>query len=878
MWTSSKIRKTFLDYFAERGHTVVDSSSLVPAEDPTLLFTNAGMNQFKDIFLGLEKRNYVRATTSQKCVRAGGKHNDLDTVGRTARHHTFFEMLGNFSFGDYFKREAIDYAWDLLTRVIGIPKECLWITIYKDDDEADQLWQEVAGVPADRIVRLGEKDNFWSMGDTGPCGPCSEIHYDRGEAFACGPHCGLGSCDCDRYLEIWNLVFMQFNRDESGKMTPLPRPSIDTGAGLERLASILQNVPSNFDTDLFKPILAFVEEITGKTYDPGEAGFPFRVIADHSRACTFLISDGILPSNEGRGYVLRRILRRAVRFGRVLGLEEPFLYRHVDVVVDIMKEAYPDLESKRDFVKEVIRLEEERFFTTLNEGMKKVDEIIRQTGDRGEKVVAARDAFVLYDTYGFPLDLTEDAAEEKGFQVDKDGFNQMMEEQRERARQANKMEAAFGQELQITELLQNTPATVFTGYDKNRDESTVLAIIENGVLVASSTDSRILVVTKATPFYAESGGQVADTGIIRSKSGLLTVDDVRKAGSWFLHLGRLQGTLNQGEPVSLEIDLEKRLDTARHHTATHLLHKALRTVLGEHAQQKGSLVDSHRLRFDFSHLAALEDEELAAIEKQVNNAIWSNMDVKTSVTDVKSAREMGAMALFGEKYGEEVRVVKVSDFSLELCGGTHVQNTGQIGLFKILSEGSVGSGLRRIEAAAGRQAFSYLTRMECELKNAAALLKTVPQDVVARLDALNRAYREKEKELEALKTQISRGSIEALLSRAQNISGVEVLIEALPNQDAGSLRENAEHLKDRLGQAVVLLASENQGKVFFVCFVNKELLPRSLHAGDIVGAAARAAGGKGGGRPDMAQAGGKDPSKIPEALEAARTLVNKILA
>lgn len=878
MWTSSKIRETFLDYFAERGHTVVESSSLVPAEDPTLLFTNAGMNQFKDIFLGLEKRNYVRATTSQKCVRAGGKHNDLDTVGRTARHHTFFEMLGNFSFGDYFKREAIDYAWDLLTRVIGIPKEYLWITIYKDDDEAHQLWQEVAGVPADRIVRLGEKDNFWAMGDTGPCGPCSEIHYDRGESFACGPRCGLGSCDCDRYLEVWNLVFMQFNRDESGSMTPLPRPSIDTGAGLERLTSILQNVSSNFDTDLFKPILAFVEEITGKTYDPGESGFPFRVIADHSRACTFLISDGILPSNEGRGYVLRRILRRAVRFGRVLGLEEPFLYRHVDVVVDLMKEAYPDLLSKREFVKEVIRMEEERFFTTLNEGMKKVDEIIRQTKERGEKTVAARDAFVLYDTYGFPLDLTEDAAEEKGFLVDKDGFNQMMEEQRERARQANKMEAAFGQELQITELLQDVLATAFTGYDKTRDESTVLAIIDNGALADSSTDSRILVVTGDTPFYAESGGQVADTGIIRSKSGLLTVDDVRKAGSWFLHLGRLQGTLKKGEPVILEVDQDKRLDTARHHTATHLLHKALRTVLGEHAQQKGSLVDSHRLRFDFSHLSALEDEEITAIETQVNKAIWDNMDVSTSVADVKTAREMGAMALFGEKYGEEVRIVEVNGFSLELCGGTHVQNTGQIGLFKILTEGSVGSGLRRIEAVAGRQAFSYLTRAELELRNAAVLLKTVPQDVGARLEALNRAYREKEKELEALKSQISRGSIEDLPSKAQNISGVAVLIEALPNQDAPSLRENAEHLKDKLGQSVVLLASETQGKVSFVCFVNKELLSRGLHAGDIVGAAARVAGGGGGGRPDMAQAGGKDPSKIQEALEAARALIKKVLA
>ncbi len=878
MWTSSKIRKTFLDYFAGKGHTVVDSSSLVPADDPTLLFTNAGMNQFKDIFLGLEKRNYVRATSSQKCVRAGGKHNDLDTVGRTARHHTFFEMLGNFSFGDYFKREAIGYAWDLLTEVIKLPKERLWVTIYQDDDEARDLWLEIAGIDSERIVRLGEKDNFWSMGDTGPCGPCSEILYDRGESFACGSDCAIGVCDCDRYLEIWNLVFMQFNRDENGQMTPLPRPSIDTGMGLERLTSILQDVPSNFDTDLFIPILAFIEQLTGKKYPGGEAGFPFRVIADHSRACTFLIADGILPSNEGRGYVLRRILRRAVRFGRILGLEEPFLHRTVEVVVDLMKAAYPDLHAKRAFVKDVIRMEEERFFTTLNEGMKKVEEIIRQTEARGDKVIEALDAFTLYDTYGFPLDLTEDAAEESGFKVDKDGFNKMMEEQRHRARQANKMDGTFGQERLISELLSDLPATEFTGYVNDRQTSKILAIINNDALADTVTDSKLLLVTAQTPFYAESGGQLADTGMIKSKSGLMEVDDVRKIGSWVLHLGRLQGTMQKDESVDMEVQAKKRLDTARHHTATHLLHRALREVLGEHAQQKGSLVESNRLRFDFSHLASLSDDEIQKIESIVNDAIWSSMDVNTELTDVRSARDMGAMALFGEKYGEEVRVVKVADFSMELCGGTHVKNTGQIGLFKILSEGSIGSGLRRIEAVAGRPALDYLTEAENELKRAALVIKSVPQELSGRIEALNKAYREKEKELDALKNEISRASAGDLLKRVQIVNGASILVEAVSGQDAAALRQNAEMLRDKLNSSVVLLASENEGKVILVCFITKDLVKKGLHAGQIVEAAARAAGGGGGGRPDMAQAGGKDPQKIPEALQSARQLISDKLS
>ncbi|HWP98429.1 MAG TPA: alanine--tRNA ligase [Syntrophomonadaceae bacterium] len=878
MWTSSKIRKTFLDYFAQRGHTVVDSSSLVPAEDPTLLFANAGMNQFKDIFLGLEKRNYVRATTSQKCVRAGGKHNDLDTVGRTARHHTFFEMLGNFSFGDYFKREAIQFAWEFLTDVIGLPRERLWVTIYQDDDEAQILWQEITGIDPARIVRLGAKDNFWSMGDTGPCGPCSEIMFDRGAHQACGENCALGVCDCDRYLEIWNLVFMQFNRDENGDMTPLPRPSIDTGMGLERLASVLQDVPTNFDTDLFKPIIGYIEDMTGCCYQPGEEGFPFRVIADHSRACTFLIGDGVLPSNEGRGYVLRRILRRAVRFGKILGLEEPFLYRNVDVVCDLMQEAYPDLEGKRTFIKDVILLEEERFFITLNEGLKKVEEIIRQGRSTGEKIIKARDAFMLYDTYGFPLDLTEDTAEENGFTVDKEGFNSMMEEQRIRARQANKIDGAFGQERLMSELLQDVAPTVFSGYTTTSDESAVLAIIQDDELRPAAMDNRVLVVTGHTPFYAQSGGQMADTGYIKGPQGILSVNDVQKVGAWFLHLGQLQGTLMQGDMVVMEVAGERRLDTARHHTATHLLHRALREVLGEHAQQKGSLVEESRLRFDFSHLAAMEAEEIKKIEKIVNEAIWRNMDVSTTLTDVRTAREMGAMALFGEKYGEEVRVVQVADFSRELCGGTHVSNTGQIGIFKILSEGSIGSGLRRIEAVAGRHAFAYLSMAEEELKRAAAVLKVPPQELESRVGALNRGFKEKEKEIEQLKSRMSRASSQDILDQAQKVGDASLLIAQVSGQDAGTLRKNAEILRDKLGKSIVLLASEFEGKVVLACFVSKDLLDSGLNAGEIVGTAARVTGGGGGGRPDMAQAGGKNPEKIPLALEEARKLIGKYLS
>lgn len=878
MWTSSKIREAFLNFYANKHHTVVESSSLVPVNDPTLLFTNAGMNQFKDVFLGIDKRSYVRATTSQKCVRAGGKHNDLDTVGRTPRHHTFFEMLGNFSFGDYFKKDAITFAWEFLTTVIQLPKERLWVTIYKDDDEAQQLWQEITGISPERIIRLGEKDNFWSMGDTGPCGPCSEIMYDRGIEYSCGsPECAIGKCDCDRWLEIWNLVFMQYNRDESGVMTPLPRPSIDTGMGLERLASILQGVDSNFDTDLFIPIIKRIEELTGIAYDRGESGFPFRVIADHSRACTFLIADGVLPSNDGRGYVLRRILRRAVRFGQSLGINEPFLYKNVDVVCSIMQESYPQLEEKKAFVKEVIKNEEERFFVTLSEGVRKVEEIIDQANRDGVKVITGKEAFVLYDTYGFPLDLTEDMAEEHGFTVDTAGFNAMMQEQRERARKANKNDNAFVQERILSDLLAACPATEFTGYERTADESAILAIIAGDQSIDKACDQEIGIVTGRTPFYAESGGQVADQGVIKSANGVFAVRNVQKNAGWIIHYGQVQGTMAVGEKVALKVEAAARMDTARNHTATHLLHKALRIVLGDHAQQKGSLVEPARLRFDFSHLAALDSDQLREIERIVNEAIWQLYPVNTTVTNLEDARKMGAIALFGEKYGDQVRVVQVGDFSMEFCGGTHVSNTGQIGLFKLLSEGSVGSGLRRIEAITGKYAFEYLNSTERELKKCAAAMHTSVDEVSNRIEVLNQTLKEKEKEIEKLQNSIAKAGSKSLLEKAYLYKGARILIQAVPAQDAASLREQAEMMRDKLGSSAVVLGAVSGDKVVLVCFVSQELIERGLNAGKIVGAAAKAAGGGGGGRADMAQAGGKDVSKMNDALAAARAMIENSL-
>jgi alanyl-tRNA synthetase len=877
VWTSSEIRKQFLEYFQQKGHTIVESSSLVPIDDPTLLFTNAGMNQFKDVFLGIDKRNYVRATTSQKCVRAGGKHNDLDTVGRTPRHHTFFEMLGNFSFGDYFKSEAIAYAWEFLTEVVKLSPERLWVTIYKDDDEAAEIWPRVTNVPREKIIRLGEADNFWSMGDTGPCGPCSEIMYDRGMEYACSEDCAIGVCDCNRWLEIWNLVFMQYNRDEEGNLTPLPRPSIDTGMGLERLTSVLQGKDSNFDTDLFIPIIKQIEKLTGKVYDPGDAGFPFRVIADHSRACTFLIADGVLPSNDGRGYVLRRILRRAVRFGKVLGIEEPFLYKNVDVVSAIMSEAYPELLKKSDFVRDVIRMEEERFFVTLHEGMRKVEEILLRTRQQGAEIISGEDAFMMYDTYGFPLDLMEDVANENGFEVDTEGFRNMMEKQRDRARSANKGENAFAQDRILAELLAELPATFFSGYDCQEDQSQVIALLIDNEKVNEAYGKEIILVTAVTPFYAQSGGQIADIGIIKGQNGILNVTQVHKIADWILHYGELDGKIAVGEQVVLTVHRQRRLDTARNHTATHLLHRALRKVLGEHAQQKGSLVEPERLRFDFSHLAAVTEEELSEIETLVNEAIWSMHEVSKVVKSLDEARDMGAVALFGEKYGDQVRVVSVGDISMELCGGTHVNNTGEIGLFKLLSEGSVGSGLRRIEAVTGRYALDYFNAVEKELKSIAAVLRVTPTDAVKRVEQLNKNLREKDKEIETLKSKASQATSEDIISQAVTVGDVKTLIAVVSSPDTNTLRQNAEMLRDKLGSSLVLLGAVIGDRVAFACFVSKDLVSRGLHAGNIVALAAKVTGGGGGGRPDMAQAGGKEIDKLELAMDEARKLVEKTL-
>ncbi|MGE5417395.1 MAG: alanine--tRNA ligase [Acidobacteriota bacterium] len=878
MLSSSEIRKKFIDYFVSKGHTEVRSSSLVPIDDPTLLFTNAGMNQFKDVFLGISQRDFVRAATVQKCVRAGGKHNDLDTVGRTARHQTFFEMLGNFSFGDYFKKDAIAFAWEFLTQVMGLSPKDLWITIYKDDDEAFGLWQEVAGVASDRIVRLGEKDNFWAMGDTGPCGPCSEIHFDRGPEHSCSaPECALGVCDCDRYLEIWNLVFMQYNRDASGNMTPLPRPSIDTGMGLERITSLMQKVDSNWDTDIFKPIIKAIENMTGEKYHQGHEGFPFRVIADHIRACSFLIADGVQPSNDGRGYVLRRILRRAVRFGKFLGMNEPFFYQLVPVVTENMGHAYPEIIEKMDYVQQVIKIEEERFFATLTDGLRKVEDIITRVREQGEKTIPGTDAFMLYDTYGFPIDLTEDVAEEHGMTVDKSGFETCMEEQKERGRKSFKSDDAFALDQLIAQILQSQPPSEFVGYQCLDWESEIVSIIQNGQETASATAGEAVLVLAETPFYAESGGQVADHGVIMGPDGKLDVTSVFKVAGWILHRGFISGVLSKGQKARSTVLDVRRKDTAANHTATHLLHQALRQVLGEHAQQKGSLVDPERLRFDFSHFTSLSETELDTIEEIVNRKIWQLLPVASTQTSLDEARKKGAMALFGEKYGDKVRMVEIEEFSRELCGGTHVQNTGEIGLFKIINEGSIGAGLRRIEAVTAGQAMEHLKSADRELKKAAAVFKCSAQEIAERGEALQKQLRETEKELEALKAGLEKEKAAGTLDAAVEINGIKVLIAEVEASDMNSLRQNAEMLRDKLGTSVVLLGSKLGDKVGFAVFVSKELASKGLHAGEIVGQVAKVAGGGGGGRPDMAQAGGKDPGKLDEALNKGREVITSII-
>ena len=881
MLSGNEIRKIFLQYFASKGHTVVASSSLVPHDDPTLLFSNAGMNQFKDVFLGLDQRSYRRATTSQKCVRAGGKHNDLDTVGRTARHHTFFEMLGNFSFGDYFKREAITYAWEFLTEVVKLPKEKLWATVYLDDDEAFNLWQEIADLPVERIVRLGEKDNFWSMGETGPCGPCSEIIIDRGPAYRCeAPQCALGVCDCDRWLELWNLVFMQFNRDETGKMTPLPRPSIDTGMGLERVTSVLQGVDSNYDTDLLQPLIKFVEALTGQDYHRDQRGFPYRVISDHARSCTFLISDGVLPSNEGRGYVLRRILRRAVRFGKSLGLNDPFLYRMVPVVGQLMGNAYPEILEKQEYVQKVIRIEEERFHETLHDGMRVAEDMIQKVKQQNRSQILGEEAFLLYDTYGFPIDLTEDIAEEHGLTVDQEGFKVAMEAQRQRARNARQEVRAWDQTLLLTGALEGLPPTQFLGWDTMAASGQVLALIQGKERVATAQEGgEVLVLLDQTPFYGESGGQVGDSGSLIAEGAVLQVEDTLKLPDGkIIHQARVKtGIIRESDEVTAQVEEELRRDTARNHSATHLLHKALKEVVGEHVNQAGSLVEPERLRFDFSHFTALSPEEIQAVEERVNQQIWRNLYVESRETSLEEARAMGAMALFGEKYGERVRLVSIGDYSRELCGGTHVDRTGTCGIFKIVSEAAIGAGLRRIEALTGSGAYRYLSERMQVLLDTATVIKAPPLEVSHRVETLQQALRDREKEISALQGRLAIYEVEHLLDQTQEIQGIKVLATGVKADDVETLRAMADLIRDKLGSGVVILGSPWADRVGFVAMVTKDLLGRGLHAGKIIKAVASVAGGGGGGRPDMAQAGGKDPSRLDEALGMGIEMIGKML-
>jgi len=877
--TGNELRERFLNFFAGKGHTVVHSSSLVPANDPTLLFTNAGMVQFKDVFLGLDRRPYRRATTAQKCVRAGGKHNDLDTVGRTARHHTFFEMMGNFSFGNYFKREAIAYAWEFLTRVIELPVERLWITVYQDDDEAFQLWQEVAGVPAGRIIRMGEKDNFWAMGDTGPCGPCSEIIYDRGSEHACqATPCAIGACDCDRWLEIWNLVFMQFERDTDGNLTPLPRPSIDTGLGLERVASVLQGVDSNYDTDLLQPLIEKMEALSGQTYDRGEAGYPFRVIADHARACTFLIADGILPGNEGRSYVLRRILRRAARFGKALGVDCPFLYRLVDTVVDIMGQAYPEIAEQQEHIARVIRQEEERFHETLHDGMKVLSGILERAAGEGRDTISGQEAFTLYDTYGFPVDLTEEIAAEQGLKVDRDGFEAAMSQQRERARAAREDVKAYQFALAFAGTLGDIGGTEFTGYGRLEDTGRVLALVQSGERVKElAAGQEGYLVLERTPCYPEGGGQVGDRGSLNWPGGQAEIKDTRRLPNGHIvhEVAVTGGSLNDGQEVRVTVDRERRQATARNHTATHLLHRALKNVLGGHVNQAGSLVMPERLRFDFSHFAPLNEVELRAVESTVNRKVLAALPVTTLETSFEEAKAMGAIALFGEKYGEQVRVVKIGAYSMELCGGTHLKSTSEIGFFRLISESGIGAGVRRVEAVTGTAALNLVGQEYQELAAAAGLLKVPLFKVAQRVQSLLEKGKETEREVVRLRNQLASYTANELLGQVRQVAGVAILPARVNLADAEALREMADKLRDKLGSGVVVLGSECDGHVNFVAMVSKDLVKRGVHAGKLLREVARIAAGGGGGRADMAQAGGRDPSKLDQALAFSLKVVGE---
>ncbi|MBB4865483.1 alanyl-tRNA synthetase [Pseudomonas nitritireducens] len=870
---SAEIREAFLRFFEEKGHTRVASSSLIPANDPTLLFTNAGMNQFKDCFLGLEKRAYTRATTSQKCVRAGGKHNDLENVGYTARHHTFFEMLGNFSFGDYFKRDAITYAWEFLTsdKWLNLPKEKLWVTVYASDDEAYDIWTKEVGIPAERMVRIGDNkgapyasDNFWAMGDTGPCGPCTEIFFDHGADIWGGPP-GSPEEDGDRYIEIWNNVFMQFNRTADGVMHPLPAPSVDTGMGLERISAVLQHVHSNYEIDLFQSLLKASAKAIGCANDDAPS---LKVVADHIRSCGFLIADGVLPSNEGRGYVLRRIIRRACRHGNKLGAKGTFFHKIVAALVGEMGEAFVELKQQQAHIERVLKTEEEQFAKTLEQGLKILEQDLSEL--KGS-VIPGNVVFKLYDTYGFPVDLTNDIARERSLTLDEEGFEREMEAQRERARSAS----AFG--MDYNSLVKVDGDTRFLGYQGVSGAGQIIALFKDGKAVEQLGEGEEgVVVLDQTPFYAESGGQIGDSGYLEAAGVRFDVRDTTKAGGAHLHHGVVaQGSLSVGAAVQAEVDASVRQATALNHSATHLLHAALRQVLGDHVQQKGSLVDSQRLRFDFSHFEAIKPEQLKQLEDIVNTEIRRNSEVETEETDIESAKNKGAMALFGEKYGDQVRVLSMGGkFSVELCGGTHVSRTGDIGLFKITSEGGVASGVRRIEAVTGGAALAYLNGAEEQLKEAAGLVKGSRDNLLDKLSGLIERNRQLEKELEQLKAKAASAAGDDLAGSAVEVGGVKVLSSRLDGLDGKALLALVDQLKNKLGSGVILLGGVFEEKVVLVAGVTQDLTAKHK-AGDLMKQAAAAVGGKGGGRPDMAQGGGVDAGKLDEALALAVKFVEQ---
>lgn len=865
--TSAELRQLFLTYFEERGHRVVGSSSLIPGNDPTLLFTNAGMVQFKDVFLGREERPYVRAASSQRCVRAGGKHNDLENVGYTARHHTFFEMLGNFSFGDYFKQEAIEFAWEFLTVVLKIPASKLWVTVYDKDPEAEKIWLERVGVDPERLTRIGTKDNFWSMGDTGPCGPCTEIFYDHGEHLPGGPP-GTPDEDLGRYVEVWNLVFMQYDRSADGTLTPLPKPSVDTGMGLERICAVVQGVHSNYDTDLFTGLVKSAAGLAGLANTDSSS---LRVLADHIRSCSFLVADGALPSNEGRGYVLRRIIRRAIRHGYKLGIRDIFFYRLVGPLCEVMGEAYPELLSARSRVEQVLKKEEERFAETLEQGMKILESHLSRTSDG---VIPGATVFQLYDTYGFPVDLTADIAREHGVAADLEGFEKEMAAQRERARSASHFAADYSHEISLD------AHCAFTGYERIEGSGTVLGLFQNGGEVSElTTEDSATVVLDATPFYAESGGQAGDTGRIVFDGGEFEVVDTQKQGAdLILHQGRLlSGRLQKGAQVTACVDAANRGATALNHSATHLLHAALRQHLGDHVSQKGSQVNAQRLRFDFSHFEPLTREEIETVERTVNDQIRNNHQVVAEVMAKDDAVKLGAMALFGEKYGEEVRVLRMGNFSTELCGGTHAQRSGDIGVFKIVSEGGVASGVRRIEGVTGAGALDWIGQGDRLVAQLSERVKSSRDGVLEKLDQVLERNRALEKELEKLKSKMASASGDDLASSAVDLGSIKVLAARIDDADAKVLRDMVDQLRNKLGSSAVVLGGVLEGKVVLIAGVSKDMTDR-VKAGDLVNVVATQVGGKGGGRPDLAQAGGTDPGGLDAALAQVADWVKSRIA